>query len=340
MRDCAKKEKQKFISIVIPVYNAQKTLEKCLDSILQQSFVDYECILVNDGSKDCSLEIIESYAKRDDRVQVINQENQGVSTARNEGLKKAIGEYVLFIDSDDFIPAHYLACMVGKLHEYEESVFVWTSIDITTSDGEKVQCCNIPSDVSQPLYRKDVCKLSRYGLLNSPYCKLYKREWLMKYDICFPKDLSIAEDLLFNLSYLDIIGELPIFILTDVSYQYVRYEGSLDNRYIPKYWEIHKEILETLKKKSVEWNTPKQDMQLFYERYWDYVQHALYNTMLERNPMKLQEKLQVNNQILQEEEVQSCITAVKGNIRKSEFVFYKYLNYTCYYYLKKLLGKG
>src|SRR5690606_6348044 len=95
-------------SIIIPIYNAEKYLVRCIQSILDQTYQNFELILVNDGSQDNSLSISERYAKKDDRIKVVSQKNQGVSSARNRGIELAKAEYVTFIDSDDFIASDYL----------------------------------------------------------------------------------------------------------------------------------------------------------------------------------------------------------------------------------------
>lgn len=96
------------ISVIIPVYNAEATLKKCVDSVLMQPFADFEVILVDDGSKDGSLQICEEYARRDSRVTVIHKENGGVSSARNRGLEIAKGTWVTFVDSDDYLGNGFL----------------------------------------------------------------------------------------------------------------------------------------------------------------------------------------------------------------------------------------
>lgn len=106
-----------YFSIIIPVYNVDKYLSQCLDSILGQSFGNYELILINDGSKDKSLNICQNYRKKDDRIILINQENQGPSSARNKGLNSARGKYVMFIDSDDWIEPNSLQ----TLYEYSSN---------------------------------------------------------------------------------------------------------------------------------------------------------------------------------------------------------------------------
>lgn len=97
------------ISIIIPVYNSEKYLRQCLDSVLNQSFSDFECICVNDGSTDNSLLILQEYANKDKRFKIIDKQNEGVSIARNTGIENAFGEYITFIDSDDWVEIAYLA---------------------------------------------------------------------------------------------------------------------------------------------------------------------------------------------------------------------------------------
>ena len=101
------------VSIVVPVYNAEKYLPKCIDSILNQTFKNFELILVNDGSKDNSLIICEDYKVSDRRIKVINKKNEGVSIARNIGINSAKGKYIMFIDSDDWIESN----MVEKMYD-------------------------------------------------------------------------------------------------------------------------------------------------------------------------------------------------------------------------------
>ncbi len=106
-------EPRKVFSIVIPVYNVEKQLEQCIDSVLTQTFSDFEFLLINDGSTDSSLKICLEYQKKDSRIKVIDKENGGASSARNEGIKNATGDYLIFVDSDDFIESENLVSEIN-----------------------------------------------------------------------------------------------------------------------------------------------------------------------------------------------------------------------------------
>ena len=111
-----------LISIIIPIYNVEKYMEKCLNSVVNQTYNNIEIILIDDGSKDKSREICDNYAKKDNRIKVVHKENNGVSSARNTGIDMSKGKYITFIDSDDYIDTDYIETLykiskfISKLH--------------------------------------------------------------------------------------------------------------------------------------------------------------------------------------------------------------------------------
>ncbi len=116
--------KRPLVSIIVPVYNAELTLERCIDSILNQSYQEIECILINDGSSDSSYDLCESYNNQDKRVKVFHQNNQGVSVARNVGLDHANGEYIMFVDCDDEIENDYINTYVSAISNKKDTVVI------------------------------------------------------------------------------------------------------------------------------------------------------------------------------------------------------------------------
>lgn len=183
-----------MVSIIVPVYNAEQYLENAIYSVLNQSFKDWELILIDDGSKDKSGLICDKYEKNDKRIRVFHQPNKGVSSARNLGIKNAEGTWIEFLDSDDFLVNDYLDKMLSN-----------------TEDVDMVVCTmrnypdNIVIEVPNLLYSnveetaKDFELLYNSGFYNSPTTKLYKKSKLESY---FPEDMSLGEDLVFNLKYM------------------------------------------------------------------------------------------------------------------------------------------
>lgn len=126
------------VSVVVPVYNVERFLRECLDSVLAQTFTDYEVICVNDGSTDSSPEILEEYVEKDSRIRVINQENGGLSAARNTGMDNACGEYIAFLDSDDYLDPEMLEKTVAKADAVEADIVIfdyWLYFDSTGEMG-------------------------------------------------------------------------------------------------------------------------------------------------------------------------------------------------------------
>ena len=109
-----------IISVIVPVYNVEKYLNRCIDSILAQTFSDFELLLIDDGSKDKSGEICDQYAEKDDRIKVLHKENGGASAARNTGIDHAVGEYIMFADSDDYIGRNMLESLLGLIERQND----------------------------------------------------------------------------------------------------------------------------------------------------------------------------------------------------------------------------
>ena len=253
------------VTIAVPVYNVERYLRSCLDSLIHQSYANLEILLVDDGSTDGSGSICDEYAEKDDRVRVFHTENQGVSEARNRGIAEASGEYLLFVDADDEI--HKDLVKIYMNHADSDSIllcgFTEMELDLkrTVPDVEK---------------SKKEYSLERFyefyadNLANSPVNKLYRTELLKTHEIRFPKGKSMGEDLLFNLQYFRIAPERYMFL--DLPFYYYRQdrEGSLTTEYRKDMFEIQQELFEAVKtfmqEKKV-WSEENRDG--MYGLYWD-----------------------------------------------------------------------
>ncbi len=208
------------VSIIVPVYNAEKYLEECLDSICKQSFPEdgYEVILVNDGSDDRSGQICDRYAEVYNPIRVIHQKNAGVSAARNAGLANARGEWIVFVDSDDYVSADYLANFFsGDVHGVD--------IVLKTYCRYEEDCTQITTDLkfSQREILSPQDLIMRYPMspyYDTPYAKLYKRKIIVQNNLKFDEKLSYGEDTLFVLNYFAQIKFVRTETISDYHYRY------------------------------------------------------------------------------------------------------------------------
>ena len=213
------------VSIIIPVYNAQEYLRRCVESVLGQEYTDFELILVDDGSQDSSGAICEEYAQRDPRVRVIHKENEGVSAARNLAMENARGRWLQFADSDDWVTPDATKLMV-RLAEEE-------GCDLVISDfyrvaGERVsQKGDIEEDgaLTREQFAAHMMENPAdfyYGVL---WNKLYRRELIRKHRLRMNPDISWCEDFMFNLEYIRYAERFCA--LRAPVYYYVKRKGSL-----------------------------------------------------------------------------------------------------------------
>ena len=186
-----------FFSVILPIYNVEKYLGECIDSVLKQSFTDYELILVDDGSKDGSPAICDEYAKKDDRIKVIHKVNGGLSDARNVGTSHANGEYIIYIDSDDFITSDdFLKDVYEKAIDTESDIVLYKfskfyddtqKLDNCTFTLDFVESITDPDELLNELVKKD----AYYGMA---WIKAFRREIAIKNNIQFEKGL-LGEDM-------------------------------------------------------------------------------------------------------------------------------------------------
>lgn len=212
--------KEKLVSIIVPMYNSEKYLDKCIESILNQDYKNIELILVNDGSIDNTEKIARSYAKKDKRVIVINQENMGVSEARNNGINHSFGEYITFIDSDDFIDSDFISYYV-KLIEKNNVDVVLSRMPIKYRDdmiipAQKVEKIEIIDG------RECALEMLYYKIFISSWNKLFRKDLLINNNIFFEKNLSFGEG--FNFS-VDAFMKAKKVCITSICKYYYRVDN-------------------------------------------------------------------------------------------------------------------
>lgn len=191
----------KKISVIIPVYNSEKYLEECLDSILNQNYNNMEVILVNDGSIDSSEAICKTYAKKDKRIKLINKKNGGVSSARNQGLVECTGDYIMFMDSDDLLHQNALKNIGKNIGDNDTLVFGYTR---KYKHKEKTSLCNYNlkiEDIEEKIINDDCVG----GYL---WNKVFSSNIIKNNKLFFDEDIYFCEDLVFVLEYIKLAKKI------------------------------------------------------------------------------------------------------------------------------------
>lgn len=190
---------KQMISFIIPVYNAEKTLKKCLTSIINQSNSNWEIIAVNDGSTDSSLAILNSFASDNSKIKIINQENAGPGIARNVGMQYAKGEYIAFVDADDWIVADYVKMGLEEFNTSNADV-VYTDLTFLAQDGRIIRQ-GIRSQYAS-LKKEELIRLQITGKMDwGPFGKIIKKSLIIENHLQYSPD-CVGEEILFSLGVL------------------------------------------------------------------------------------------------------------------------------------------
>lgn len=187
-----------MVSVIVPVYKSEQTLERCVKSLLAQDYEDIEILLIVDGPPDGSGILADRLAQTDTRIRVINQVNQGVSKARNRGIREAKGEYIRFLDSDDFVEKNSITPLVERIEKDGSDLVIAGYHHLYF--GDKIE--KVPQqEGTYPVCEagEELACLYRGGFLNMPWNKLFRREKITQE---FPTDRTLGEDLLFNMQYI------------------------------------------------------------------------------------------------------------------------------------------
>lgn len=295
------------LSIVVPIYNGETVINRCVDSILGQSFLDFELLLVNDGSKDKTRELCNKYEQKDERIRVINKKNEGVSATRNRGIQEAVGVYIAFVDCDDYVDKHHFERMVSEMQRKAVDLVIggYTRHKSGMIDTKAPKCAHYNSFKE---FSEDFFGLYNSWFLNTPWNKLYKREKIEQY---FPLELSLGEDLVFNLEYLKKCNEIEV--IDEVGYQYFIMDNtnSLSIQYREDYFAnscyLHGEVISFAKEylgltNELSWND---------EAFVKGIRFAMTN-MMRTEQLSNKEKKKRIAEIVQEEEVQLAYKRCKS----------------------------
>ena len=270
--------KNPLLTVIVPVYNNEKYLSECIDSILAQTYADLEILLIDDGSKDRSAEICDEYMKTDSRIHCIHKKNEGACYARKDGVLAASGEYVTFVDSDDWIdPNMYQELMkeaiingadiVTSGFVYEQGKKVYTRCDIQTAGMYSAH--NKKELLANMIYND---KAQTGGILVSVCTKIYKKSLLQPYLMQLPPNLQLWEDI--SYVYPAFVKADNIVVLHQAYYHYRQHQESTSHRYDRDEYQktiysfenaenVYKDFDETVLEGFY-----KKSMQVLYQTLW------------------------------------------------------------------------
>ena len=256
---------QPKISIIVPCYKAEPYLERCIESIIGQTFEQWELILIDDGSPDKTGEICDAYCSRDKRIKVVHKENGGVSAARNDGIEIAEGEFICFIDPDDYIKSDFLQVLYDEKLKTDAGLIVTGFTEVSTSGEIKVIKPEDHYYLSTEFKHifDDELKWRPMGLV---WGKLFCKSIITVNNLRFDQGISYGEDRIFLLNYLMFIDDLT-FVEYD-GYMYSVHDGSLSNT-IKSFEEAYSGLIgfrEIAKKLSNKWNVNVQSFPYFRDR--------------------------------------------------------------------------
>lgn len=250
-------KKQPFISVVMPVYNVEKHLEKAVDSILKQTYQDFEIILVDDCSPDGCPGLCDRIAAGDDRIRAVHhKENQGISMARNTGISEAKGVYLSFIDSDDYVEPDLFEKAVRSLEENPAQVVVFGLTEDYYDEQDRLHHSeNILPEKrvfsGKEELRPYVIELEKQTLYGYSCNKIYRLDYLRKQGLKFEK-VTLIEDILFNVKYFMDIDSMNI--IESAGYHYnKRMDNSLTSRFVPEYYKLHKKRIDLIFRQYQYW---------------------------------------------------------------------------------------
>lgn len=298
------------VSIIVPVYQSKKYITTCINSILNQTYKNYEVILIDDGSNDGSEVICDYLSRNNPFVTSIHQFNKGVSAARNNGINFATGNYLLFVDSDDYIEPIMLEEMIDKM-ERSNADIVYCNYSRVYLDRE----IELQPEVEEKSYKVEefidvFFKLIDLSIVHNIGTKLYRADLIKGNSICFDERYSICEDILFCLEATR--KSNVIFYLNKALYNYsINNKGSLVSAFKPNYYLAHKELMLNMQSYLKEHNRFKSFANKYYRRYMDGILNVISHEISFGNNIN-----SIAFQIKQDEFSKEAALHIKKNVYK------------------------
>lgn len=306
------------ISIILPIYNVGNYLARCLDSLLSQNYPQVEIILVNDGSKDDSLAICQQYAAKDSRIVIIDKENEGVAIARNVGMEAATGEYITFVDPDDWVEPEMYQSLMTHLKKWDAPICLCNFYKDTKRKSqpklfEFENECLENEEIAEKLINDMIGMpdlLPKYGMvMGSVWRGLYNRQFIEENHLRFVPKLTIMEDLVFMVQVL--LKCQKVAIDSGVWYHYVQHASSALHSYNHQLWEDQVVVYEHLERSLQEANLEDEMRNRLDFRYIGMVLTAIKNETYMRKDGDFRDTIMHIKEIFMDDTLRCVLERVK-----------------------------
>ena len=305
-------------SIIIPVYNSADFLNKCIDSLLNQDYNDYELILVDDGSADASYDICRGYADRYEHIRVLRQKNSGPSAARNAGIRQSSGDYLTFVDSDDWVTPDYFSRLKEAVLQDPDLVFFGRlhfdgqkEVNTVFPEGRFTSRNQIIDFLARNYYRGD---------LHSCTNKVFNRRLFADGELRFPASTVVEEDLQFVLEAVD--RSETLVSLAEPLYCYNRRgSGSVTTQYNPVKFDCKVRAYEAELKFAEKWHS-SEFQRIFDDNYLTYISASVNNLMYKACTFSRKQKLAEIRRFYSAEQTAACIRRTRGISLRSKVMYF------------------
>lgn len=317
---------EKMVSVIMPVYNVEAYITRAIESVLKQTYSDFELLIVNDGSPDNSIQIAEGYAHKDNRVKIINKVNGGLSDARNVGMQHAKGEYIYFLDSDDYIEENLLEITIAKMKKENLDVVLFGYYTDYVDDKENIKTRNtvIMKESKYTEECSNILELSQELLLILGYAwnKVYRKDIIDKNNATFVKGISLIEDILFNEIILS--KAKNIAIIDKPLYHYIqRKRLTLASTFYENSYELQLKSTKARENILRAWSEDENKIQqLISNQHIQAIRFCCSNIFYYRNGMKLGQKYEYINYMLRDKATQERVRFYKSKALKDKVIKY------------------
>ena len=308
-----------MISVIVPVYNVEKTLDRCIQSILNQTFKDYEIILVNDGSTDKSGELCDEYAKSYSNIRVIHKKNEGLGPARNRGILEAKGEYIYHCDSDDWLKEDLLEKAHNRIVATDSEIIIFGYEIFTAKNNniipyKTVHLENSIIEIPRKIKKLFVENFFDSFVMMSAWNRLYKKSFLMEHNLFFPP-LRRSQDMAYSFMLFDKAEKIAL--IDEELYCYIITPGIFKGRSFEEMIETYLAIYETAKNTFTNWGEYGFVTQ---NKLVDYVCEQIANYSAYAFVVKYKNEWKTNAKLLIENEKIRELFASYNNLKKSKFM--------------------